>query len=152
MPVTLLPGEHLGVGAVLVRDGRVLVGLRRGGPSTGTWSFPGGKVEHGETTEETALRELREETGLAAARPHALPFVTVDEVEPGTVFETRFVLLRWVGGEAQEPEPHKCGDWQWVAWEELEQLPGPLFAPVASLVRSGFHVDGHGGPAGLAAA
>lgn len=152
MALTLPPGQNRGVGAVLVRDGRVLVGLRRGGPSTGTWSFAGGKVEPGESAEETALRELEEETGLRAVRPQLLPFSTIDEVEPGTVFETRFVLLRWNGGEAAEPEPHKCGDWRWVAWEELEELPGPLFAPIASLVRSGFRVDDSGGPAGLAAA
>jgi 8-oxo-dGTP diphosphatase len=149
MALTLLPGEFRGVGAVVVRDGRVLIGLRRGGPSTGTWSFPGGKVEPGETPEETALRELQEETGLVAAQPKLLPFATVDEVDPGVVFGTRFVVARWAGGEPAEPEPEKCGDWQWCSWDDL---PQPLFAPVASLVRSGFRVDAAGALSGLAAA
>ena len=151
MPLTLPPGHKRGVGAILVRDGRVLVGLRRGGPAPGTWSFAGGKVEPGESAEETAARELAEETGLRGVQPQLLPFATVDEVEPGLWFETRFVLLRWAGGEAEEREPETCGDWRWVDWDGLLAL-APLFAPVASLVRSGFHVDGHGGPAGLAAA
>lgn len=124
-----------GVGAILVRDGRVLVGLRRGGPATGTWSFAGGKVEPGETAIETAERELFEETGLRGANPRLVAFQTIGEVEPGVEFETRFVVLDWVAGEPAEPEPHKCGDWQWRDWNNL---PEPLFAPVAALIESGF--------------
>ena len=133
-----------GVGAILVRDGRVLIGLRRGGPATGTWSFPGGKVEPGETAIETAQRELLEETGLRGLRPRLVTFQTVGEVEPGVEFETRFVVLDWAGGEAAEPEPHKCGDWRWLRWDEL---PQPLFAPVAALVDSGLCAWDGGGAA-----
>jgi 8-oxo-dGTP diphosphatase len=141
----MAPAPQLrGVGAIVMREGRVLVGLRRGGPATGTWSFPGGKVEPGETPIETAERELLEETGLVGAHPREVSFETVCEVEPGVIFATRFVVVDWAGGEAAEPEPHKCGDWQWRAWDDL---PQPLFAPVASLVESGFCVWDGGGAA-----
>jgi ADP-ribose pyrophosphatase YjhB (NUDIX family) len=52
------------VGAVVVRDGELLM-IRRGhGPAGGTWSLPGGRIEHGETAAEALVREVVEETGV----------------------------------------------------------------------------------------
>ena len=54
----------VGVGAVIVQDGRVLL-IRRGQPPLlGEWSLPGGVLECGETLREATVREAREETGL----------------------------------------------------------------------------------------
>ncbi len=55
----------VGVGAVILDEGRVLL-IRRGHePLKGTWSLPGGAVETGETLEDALVREVLEETGLA---------------------------------------------------------------------------------------
>lgn len=54
----------VGVGAVIVRDGRVLIVKRRYEPLAGCWSLPGGTLELGETLEAGLAREMREETGL----------------------------------------------------------------------------------------
>lgn len=54
----------VGVGAVVLRHGRLLVVKRGNEPARGLWSVPGGRLEFGETLAEGALRELREETGL----------------------------------------------------------------------------------------
>ena len=52
------------MGAVVVRDGHLLL-IRRGrGAASGQWSVPGGRVEWGETLEEAVVREVVEETGL----------------------------------------------------------------------------------------
>jgi mutator protein MutT len=55
---------YVGVGAVIVRDGEVLLVKRRHEPLRGRWSLPGGAVEVGETLVACLTRELREETGL----------------------------------------------------------------------------------------
>jgi len=55
----------IGVGAVVVRDGRVLLVRRRYEPLAGQWTLPGGAVELGETLAGALRREIREETGLA---------------------------------------------------------------------------------------
>lgn len=54
----------VGVGAVIVRDGRVVIVRRRYEPLAGRWSLPGGTLELGETLEAGVAREMQEETGL----------------------------------------------------------------------------------------
>src|SRR5262249_45475485 len=58
--------EQEGVGVVVLRDSRVLLGRRLSPHGYGTWSFPGGKPLPGESAHECALRELSEETGIEA--------------------------------------------------------------------------------------
>ena len=54
----------VGIGAVIVQDGLVLLVKRRYAPLAGEWSLPGGGVEVGETLDACVVREMREETGL----------------------------------------------------------------------------------------
>jgi 8-oxo-dGTP diphosphatase len=55
----------VGVGAVVVRDGRALIVRRAHEPRKGEWSLPGGLLDLGESLAEAARREVKEETGLA---------------------------------------------------------------------------------------
>ncbi len=57
----------VGVGAVCVRDGRLLLVRRARPPAAGRWALPGGKLEAGETLAAAVARELAEETGLVGA-------------------------------------------------------------------------------------
>ncbi len=55
----------VGVGAIIIEDGRVVLVKRRHAPLQGKWSIPGGVLEVGETLRTAAVREVLEETGLS---------------------------------------------------------------------------------------
>jgi len=130
--------ELPGVGVLVVRDGQVLMGRRTSPHGRGTWSPPGGKAEPGETAEETARRELVEETGLVGAVPRVVA-ETVDSFATGETWRTHWVLLDWVSGEPEVLEPDEVDSWGWYAWD---RLPAPLFLPMASLVATGYDLFG----------
>lgn len=71
-----------GVSAVCIRDGAFLLVERGREPSKGWLAFPGGRREDGETPQEAAIRELQEETGIAAAMVTYLTTVTFDYSTP----------------------------------------------------------------------
>ena len=54
----------VGVGAVIVKEGRAIIVRRANEPYKGEWSIPGGRVELGESLRDAVCREMREETGL----------------------------------------------------------------------------------------
>ena len=124
----------LGVGVLLLRDGRILLGKRRGSHGEGTWAPPGGHVDEGESFETTAVREVLEETGLAITNTRIGP-TTEDRFPEGKHFLTTFVIAEAPTGEPQNLEPHKCDGWEWFRWSEL---PHPLFLPLQVLKARGF--------------
>jgi 8-oxo-dGTP diphosphatase len=64
-PSRQYPGQPIvGVGAVILQDGKVVLVKRRYEPLAGQWSLPGGRLELGETLEAGLAREMLEETGL----------------------------------------------------------------------------------------
>lgn len=69
-----MPAPQVGVGVLILRDGKVLLGRRKGSHGAGCWSAPGGHLEFGEAVEDCALREALEETGLALSELRHGPF------------------------------------------------------------------------------
>lgn len=129
---------RVGVGVIVRRKGKVLVGLRRGSHGAGSWALPGGHLEAGETPEECARREVLEETGLTIGSLRRGPYSTDRFEEEGRQYVTLFVVAEAPTGEAQRLEPSKCAEWRWCAWDDL---PSPLFPPLASLKSSGFRLQ-----------
>jgi ADP-ribose pyrophosphatase YjhB (NUDIX family) len=124
-------GPFVGAGVVVVRDGRVLVGLRHGSHGEGTWGFPGGKVDPGEDPVQTARRELLEETGLTAERIEPITW-TNDVMETEGLHFVTLHHRAWVAsGEPRVLEADKVREWRWVGWNAV---PEPVFGPSASLL------------------
>lgn len=97
------------VGAVIVRDGRILCALRERGPLAGTWEFPGGKIEPGETAAEALVREVDEEIDcrvrvgeLVATTRYVYDFAVVKlttfycELVEGEPVCTEHAALQWL--------------------------------------------------------
>jgi 8-oxo-dGTP diphosphatase len=127
-------GPLVGVSAIVVRDGLVLLGSRRGAHGAGTWAFPGGKPDPGEHPRETVRRELLEETGLNARAIEPVGW-TSDLFEDANLHYVTLHHLVDAEGEPSVREPDKVDRWGWFTWPDL---PQPLFAPAASLVASGW--------------
>jgi len=77
---------QVAVGAVVFKDDNVLLVLRGNPPSEDQWAIPGGKVKLGETLQEAAEREIKEETGITIqAREPVLTFEVIDRDDTGRV-------------------------------------------------------------------
>jgi 8-oxo-dGTP diphosphatase len=142
---------RVGVGVIVRRDGRVLLGLRAGSHGSGTWALPGGHLEFGETPEQCACREVLEETGLQIQSLQRAPWTSDHFESLGRHYLTVFIVADVVGDlagdlaghatgdalrhEARRMEPDKCLRWDWFAWADL---PEPLFEPLRSLWASGY--------------
>ena len=114
----------VGVGAVIVHAGRVLLVKRGHPPLMGQWSIPGGVLEVGETVREAAVREAREETGLVVGPGELLGvYDRVLRHEDGRV-QYHYVLIdflcTWVRGEISVGSD--AVEVRWFGQEELSAL------------------------------
>jgi 8-oxo-dGTP diphosphatase len=120
---------RVGIGVMVIKDGKVLVGRRKGSHAAGLLSFPGGHLDWNETWEECLFRELREECGPNfKVRVRTFPvqnavFVTNDVMKNyDKHYITIFMVADWVAGEPVNAEPHKCEGWNWVSYDQLAEL------------------------------
>ncbi len=125
----------VGVAVIVKKDGRVLLGKRKGSHGEGTWAFPGGHLEFGESIEDCAQREAREETGLELKNMRAGAFTNDIFHAEGKHYVTLFVLAE-TEGEPLLLEPEKCEGWAWLKWEEM---PDSVFLPIKNLRNQRFN-------------
>ncbi|MDL9978093.1 (deoxy)nucleoside triphosphate pyrophosphohydrolase [Microbacterium candidum] len=118
------------VGAVIVRDGRILAARRGPGMSVpGVWEFPGGKIEPGETPEEALRRELVEELGCTVQVGDR-----VTSTDHGHVTLTTY-YCRLVEGM---PHPFEHSELRWLAPDALADLDwAPADIPAVQLLMGG---------------
>ena len=125
----------VGVAVVVLRDGRVLLGKRKGAHGQGTWALPGGHLELFETIEDCAKREVFEETGLSIGNIEHAAFTNDFFKNESKHYVTLFVTAMYEAGEAQVREPEKCEIWDWFSWGKL---PRPRFLPLENLLAQGY--------------
>jgi len=130
----------VGIGVIIIRDGKILLGKRKNSHGKESWCPPGGHLEFGESFQECARRETFEETGLIINDSIQGPTVNNIFVEDDKHYITVFMITKSVQGEAYVAEPDKCEEWQWFT---PEHLPKPLFLPVESLFKQGFEMNSY---------
>lgn len=122
----------IGVGILIEKEGKILLGKRTAGHGAGTWSLPGGHLEFGETVKECAARELLEETGLQMLSCTLGPWIETVNTQDHHHSISFFVIVDQCEGVPHNLEPHKCEGWHWFAWD---QLPSPLFTPLQTFLK-----------------
>jgi 8-oxo-dGTP diphosphatase len=112
------PALRLVAAALIVRDGKVLIGQRRPEqPMALQWEFPGGKIEAGESAEQALARELDEELGIRATIGAPVTRIRHNYRHGGAV-DLQFFVVHEFTGEIE------ARIYQQVRWVKLEDLGG----------------------------
>lgn len=121
----------VGIGVLILNNGRILLGKRRGSHGEGTWCLPGGHLEFGDSFEECASKEVREETGLDISGSRLIS--VGNDIMYGKHYVTLGMLVQGFSGEVKLMEPEKCEQWEWF---EPDKLPAPLFEASKTIIEN----------------
>ncbi len=117
---------RVGLGVIVINnEGKILVGKRKNSHAP-FYSIPGGHLELGETFEDGAIREIKEETDLSIQNPEVVSITNNLETyrNEGLHYISVVLLAKDFSGELKNMEPEKCEEWIWV---NPENLPLPHF-------------------------
>lgn len=128
-----------GIGVILIRSGKILLGKRHSDPnkadsafkSAGEWCLPGGKLDWGESLEKAALREVKEETGITIKNPEVISVHNFKNKHAHFV-TVGLVAHKWKG-KAKVMEPDEITEWQWFS---LKKLPYPKYFPSFGVIKN----------------
>lgn len=113
----------VGIGVMILKDGRVLLGKRKGSHGEGEYAFPGGHLEYMESFEDCARREVDEECGIKIKNIQFQLLANVTKYAPKHYVHIG-LLAEWEEGKPEVLEPEKSEFWDWY---ELDKLPEPMF-------------------------
>jgi 8-oxo-dGTP diphosphatase len=137
------PKIGVGVGVLIMNDeGKILLGKRHDDyvkssselKGAGTWTMPGGSLDFGESFEDAAKRETKEETGLTLGKVEVIA-LNADQTDTAH-YVTIGLLGRDFTGEPQVCEPEKITCWQWF---DPTDLPSPMYEPSKKLLTNFLH-------------
>ena len=124
------PRPLVGICVLVTRQGQLLLGKRKGAHGAGEYASPGGHLEHLESFQACAAREVLEETGLTIGTVRFLRVLNGTAYAPKHYIDLAFTAEA-ASGEPQVLEPHKVERWEWYA---PDALPAPLFAMMPTAV------------------
>lgn len=126
---------RVGIGVFVFKNDKFIMGCRKGSHGDGSWSVPGGHLEFGETIEEGARREVKEETGLEIVDMKVAGITNDIFEKEGKHYVTIWVTSRWKSGKSTLLEPDKFLS---LGWHDFKTLPENLFLPWEELLKSSF--------------
>jgi len=129
----------VGISVIVINDKKILFGKRKGSHGSGTWAFQGGHLEMYETFEQTAKRELKEETNLDVEILDKNLFAVTNDFfkKEDKHYVTLYLRARTDNPNALKlMDPEKCDEWKWFG---LNDFPEPLFISIQNLIKQGFN-------------
>ncbi len=127
---------QVGVGVLIFNNkGEVLLGQRSNSHGDGDYGPPGGHLEFGESFEECAIREVKEEIGVELISPQFLSVTNDVFIDDNKHYISIFMQgILPEGQQIVNMEPYKILGWEWF---DIDKLPENLFLPLKNLVASG---------------
>ena len=113
----------VGVAVMIFKNGKILLGKRKGSHGSGEYAFPGGHLEYMESFVNCAIRETKVETGIEIKNIRFQFLANITEYAPKHYVHIG-LIADWESGDPQILEPDKAELWDWY---ELDNLPDPLF-------------------------
>ena len=114
----------VGVGAVAIKNGKILLIKRAYPPGEGKWSIPGGLVEVGEKLSAAVERETEEETGIKVQTLELINVFDMVDRDPAGKVQYHYVLVDFLvkptGGKEAPSEEVK--ELKWVVWDEAKGM------------------------------
>jgi len=119
----LYPEQPLvGIGAIIICNGKILLEKRKGEPGRDKWTVPGGLVELGESAEQTVMREVKEETNLKVEQPELVDVVNSVTTDENGKIKYHFVIVDYFvklkGGTLKVADD--AAELRWVEFSEVE--------------------------------
>ena len=121
----------VGIGVMIFKDGKVLMGKRKSANGAGEYAWPGGHLEFDESFEDCAKRETMEEAGIKITNVRFNRLMNFKKADKH--YADIGLIADWESGEPKVMEPEKCEGW---AWYDIDNLPQPLFGPVPTAVEA----------------
>jgi 8-oxo-dGTP diphosphatase len=112
----------VGVGVVILRGGKILLGKRLNEPAKGKWSIPGGAVELGETIEQAVIREAKEETCLDVSEPTLFDVINELDFDKQDKVRYQFVIVDYIVTIKGSCEPKAASDAVELCWVPLNEV------------------------------
>ncbi len=122
----------VGIGIMILKDGKVLLAKRKGSHGEGEYAFPGGHLEYMESFEDCALREIKEECGIIVKNIRFQLLANVIAYAPKHYVHIG-LLADWESGEPEVLEPEKSESW---GWYDLDKIPKPIFKASLTTIAS----------------
>ncbi len=127
---------RVGIGVIVRKNGKILLGKRKGSHGEGDWSFPGGHLEFGEEFSDCVRREVLEETSLQVKNIRFGAVTNDIFKKEHKHYITIFMVCDYDKGELMNNEPEKCEKWEWFDWKKL---PKPLFLTIRHLQKQKYN-------------